>query len=147
MPAVCELERKLVVAGMSVGKGDVNNTISSMLNYAQRSTRVQACAPSLHIVSSSRTSVITAPVRGSHEWTSKRMEPRCTLLCFLRKHTLYMCDCMQTLLVSPEFGEAWQSFAGKVSTHGKEMQHIANNIYYPKVWKLPLVSKVFFSGI
>lgn len=40
---------------------------------------------------------------------------------------------MQSLLVSPEFGEAWQSFAGKVGTHGKEMQRIADGIYYPKV--------------
>lgn len=47
-----------------------------------------------------------------------------------RKHAV------QSMLVSPEFGEAWQTFAGKVGTHGKEMQRIADSIYYPKVHSL-----------
>jgi hypothetical protein len=34
--------------GLSVGKGDVNNTISSMLSYAKRSTRMQVCIFDVH---------------------------------------------------------------------------------------------------
>jgi hypothetical protein len=62
-----------------VGRGDVNNTVGSMVDYARRSAGVQ------------------------------------------------------TLLVSPEIGEAWAEFARKVSAHGREMQGIADGIYYPRV--------------
>ena len=51
---------------------------------------------------------------------------------------------VQSLLVSPEFGEAWQAFAGKVGSHGREMQRLADGIYYPKVRFLSFLS--FSSG-
>jgi hypothetical protein len=50
---------------------------------------------------------------------------------------------VQTLLVSPEFGEAWQAFAGKVGSHGKEMRRIADGIYYPKARPFSLKKSLY----
>lgn len=40
---------------------------------------------------------------------------------------------MQSLLVAPEIGEAWEEFSSRVASHNVEMRGHATKIYYPSV--------------